>query len=375
MTAAATDLQVRQSTPPLREQIQAVKDLIAKDCTDAELDLFSRVCERTGLDPFARQIYAIKRGGKMGVQTSIDGFRLTAQRTKKYRGQLGPFWCGEDGVWKDVWLAAKPPAAARVGIIHKDFAEPVWSVARFADYNAGSPLWQKMGPTMVAKCAEALGLRRCFPQELSNVYTAEEMDQAGPIDSVTPVADYQPPPKPVGSLARVKGTPRGVGGEHIPAPKAQETKSAESPAVSSPSAKGPVAVVAEPASTLGAKLEASVMVDVINPKTGEVVGRAPKVTKAQLAKIHILKNQCRFADDDWRGRLEAKYGRRSSGDLAEFQASDLIDRLQKMVDRAREVANDLRQDIPHGDEAEDVGDVPEEWETRGDPKPDPEERA
>ena len=179
-----------------REQLDLIKTQIAPGASDGELALFVQQAKRTGLDPFSRQIYAVMREQsikdgnqwtkvqKMTIQVAIDGFRLIAERTGKYAGQVGPEWCGADGKWVDVWLKKEAPSAARVGVLRSDFKEPLYGVARFDAYASKKQdgslmgLWAKMPDVMIAKCAEAQALRRAFPNDLSGLYATEEMQQA-----------------------------------------------------------------------------------------------------------------------------------------------------------------------------------------------------
>jgi phage recombination protein Bet len=175
------------------EQTQLISSTIAPGCSNDELRLFAYACQRTGLDPFSKQIYAIKRGGKMTIQAGIDGLRSIAERTGQLDGSE-TFWCGDDGVWADVWLSSKPPAAAKTIVHRKGSTHPFVGVARFADYNAGQGLWSKMPAAMIAKCSEALALRKAFPADLSGVYSTDEMQQATEVEPVTVSAEPAPAP-------------------------------------------------------------------------------------------------------------------------------------------------------------------------------------
>lgn len=177
-----------------REQVELLKRTVAKGTTDDQFALFMTIAQRRKLDPFAKQIWCVLRKNKdstveMSVQTAIDGFRLIAQRTGEYDGQDRPLWCGDDGVWVDVWLSKDPPKAAVIFAYRKGVSRPFVGIAHLVSYASykddGRTLaakWGQMPEHMLAKCAEAGALRKAFPEDLTGLYTDDEMGREDVID-------------------------------------------------------------------------------------------------------------------------------------------------------------------------------------------------
>jgi len=157
-----------------KEQVDLIKKQIAPNANDSELKLFLNQCRRTGLDPLTRQIYCIHRGGKMTIQTSIDGFRVIAERSGSYAGQDEPiFQDDEKGV--PVKCTIK---VYRFSADGQRYCAGV-GVAYYKEYYPMPANLQKSMPhTMIAKVAEALALRKAFPQDLSGLYTGDEIRES-----------------------------------------------------------------------------------------------------------------------------------------------------------------------------------------------------
>ena len=152
-----TELATTEGWTP--EQLALIKSMFAKDMSNDELQLFLYTAKRCGLDPLARQIYAVKRGGKLTIQTGIDGYRLIADRTGKLAG-ISDYSFAHDTEGQ------KYPSAATVTVkklISPTMVADFTATARWGEYNAGGPMWQKMPYLMLEKCSEALALRKAFP--------------------------------------------------------------------------------------------------------------------------------------------------------------------------------------------------------------------
>lgn len=185
------------------QQVAALKTLgVSNDVTQADLAIFLTQSKRTGLDPFSHQIYMIGRKQKtpngyetkQTIQVGIDGLRAIAHRVAQQCHEVfsmsDTLWADNSGVWHDVWLSPEPPSAAKVGV--KRGVGVFSAVAIFKEYapvynGKLSGMWLTKPALMIAKCAEALALRKAFPSDMSGIYTDDEMEKAEDIATPTVV--------------------------------------------------------------------------------------------------------------------------------------------------------------------------------------------
>jgi len=140
---------------------------------------FITACERTGLDPTQKQIYAAQMGGKWTVLIGVDGFRVVAQRTGEYDGQDPIEWqMEENGAWSTT-PGKGAPYAARIRIYRKGVSRPLEQVVTFSEFGGKGQNWDKRPAHMLGIRAETHGFRRMFPMQLSGLYTAEDFQDDG----------------------------------------------------------------------------------------------------------------------------------------------------------------------------------------------------
>lgn len=174
------------------EQIETLRETVARDqkLSNTEFQTFLFAAERSRLDPFRRQIHVIKRAGKMTIQTGIDGYRSIADRTGLYAGSDDYLFDGGMTQFEMLNADRKQPMTAVV-TVYKIVAGqrvPFAATAGWSEYHpkGGGFMWDKMPFLMCGKTAESLALRKAFPNELSGIYTDEEMAQANANGSKPP---------------------------------------------------------------------------------------------------------------------------------------------------------------------------------------------
>ncbi len=173
-------------------QIEIIKNSICRGVSDDEFEIFLMACEKTGLDPFMKQIYAVKRKCKtdtgawvdiMTIQTGIDGYRVIAERTSCYAPGAEPTYTyKENGSLESASAYVKKQTKDGTWHIVSACAYMDEYLQTYHDKSTGQQkakgMWGTMPRTMLAKCAESIALRKAFPAEMSGLYTKEEMDQA-----------------------------------------------------------------------------------------------------------------------------------------------------------------------------------------------------
>jgi len=161
------------------QMIHTLKATVAQGLNEPEFRLFAEHCKSTGLNPFKKEVWAIKAGGRLQVMTGINGFLAIANNHPQFDGM-------ETEVDND-----ENPTRAVCRVYRKDRSIPSEGVALMKEYGGQTPIWRKMPRVMLTKVAKSIALREAFPQELNGLYTAEEM----PAEFDVPQARQQPAPQ------------------------------------------------------------------------------------------------------------------------------------------------------------------------------------
>jgi len=180
---AEAPLAIKRSAPPApvsaapfsSSELAVMKSSLADwDMSDAELQLFARVCESSGLNPWTREIWPLKIGDRLQCFVGIQGYRRVAQETGEYEGREVLYHAdAEDVEGRTRWLLETPPHAVTVTVRRKGQA-PVSETVILSKVRGKSPLWSRRPELMLVKQAEALALRAAFPERLQGTYVIEE---------------------------------------------------------------------------------------------------------------------------------------------------------------------------------------------------------
>jgi len=304
LTAEGPERKVQLS----QEQADLLQRTVCKDHTADEIQLFMQYCAAKGLDPFGREVYSVKRAGKVTFQMGIDGLRGKAEETNEYNGQETQ-WCDENGKWVDVWVSGMPPFAAKVSVFRKGIDKAFVGIALWAEYKPADNdfIWKKMPSNQLAKCAEAIALRKAFPRKLGGLYASEEMEQASGATSS----------KPKIAMPKAKAVSQEVEAEVESAP---EDSFREPPAEYT---EPPVGMSSEHAAAMDAQAPST-------PRTKEDIEKALRPPQSKFfAALHATVRKAGISETKMKAAMKLLFNKESSKDLTDEECSKLIKQVEK----------------------------------------------
>ena len=297
------------------EQFRLITDFVMKGATPDEIAVFAQVCAKTKLDPFRKQIHPVKRWSTddrryiWTYQTGIDGYRAIANRTGLLAGI-------DDAIFTPENENEKNPQKASVTVWKLVAGQrvPFTASARWSEYvqttkeGHTNSMWKKMPFSQLAKCAEALALRKAFPEDLGGVHSNIEMEQTDndePFSEPQNDAPQQQQPRRVTSgtaPAYQKETTAAPRGTTRAAAKSQPQETSPAPAPA-PSAKEAVIVDAVEVTTPNTDEGPDPRAPYMDNKWREFaisedskpLGELPKEARNEL--IRTATGECRHAID------------------------------------------------------------------------------
>lgn len=172
---AARDIQVAELT------MEDIKNFICPTATDQEAMMFLKLCQARNLNPFTREAYLVKYGGKASMIVGKEAFTRKAELSPQFDGfSAGIIVRHESGELADLPGTFYDETSQKlVGgwaeVRRKDRAIPFVARVSMKEFEKEQPIWKSIPATMIRKIALVSALREAFPSDLGGCYTSDEL--------------------------------------------------------------------------------------------------------------------------------------------------------------------------------------------------------
>ena len=181
------------------ENMKAIQESFGKDLTQTEFTMFVEMGKSLNLNPFVREIWAVKYGNQApSIFIGRDGYRKNAQAQPDYNGHY------KEAIYEnDVFEIENGRVKHKINfknrgqligayceVYRKNIEQPFRESVKFSEYNTGFSNWKKMPETMIKKVAEAQALRMAYQSVFAGTYDESERWET-PTEKKPPKAQTQ----------------------------------------------------------------------------------------------------------------------------------------------------------------------------------------
>ena len=185
MAELATPQQTKEPRKWTEDEINTIKNTVAKGATDEELKMFLSLASAHGLNPFQHEIWFVKMGDKNTIITARDGYLKIAQNSPHFLGlESDVVYAGDkflkdkDGIHHSYTLSNRGSIVGAYAMVYRDDRKvPAYFFAPFSNYTKRGGVWQQYPHAMIVKVAEAMALKRAFA--INGLVTQEEVGYEG----------------------------------------------------------------------------------------------------------------------------------------------------------------------------------------------------
>src|ERR1700690_3147572 len=176
-------------------KLEETKAIFAPKLNKNEFNAFIGMGKANDLNPFTREIWAIKYADNAPAQIFIgrDGYRKSAQRNPDYKCHIveaiyenDDFRYNNGAISHSFGMANRGKLLGAYCLVYKKSVDmPIHVICELKDYSTGKSLWNAetgKQATMIKKCAEAQALRMAFQEQYAGTYS--EYEKHDVIDAV-----------------------------------------------------------------------------------------------------------------------------------------------------------------------------------------------